>query len=155
MRRSILTKALIELWGEGEDVAALKSAIDAYPDERKAPFLAADRTFKVEIEDFGKSAHGTREDNWSPIVHRIDALKPSVEFLGRARMKNPDNLFWSVEVAPDLDGKDSPATSRPASTSAASSRDAIDRASPSTTSPDEDTSAPPPWTSRWRSSCVT
>ena len=108
MRRSILTKALIELWGEGEDVAALKSAIDAYPDERKAPFLAADRTFKVEIEDFGKSAHGTREDNWSPIVHRIDALKPSVEFLGRARMKNPDNLFWSVEVAPDLDGKGLP-----------------------------------------------
>ena len=86
MRRSILTKALIELWGEGEDVAALKSAIDAYPDERKAPFLAADRTFKVEIEDFRKSAHGTREDNWSPIVHRIDAHSspPSSSSVARA-----------------------------------------------------------------------
>ena len=53
----------------------------------------------MELEDFGKTLHGTRDDNWGPAVRRIDALKPAVEFNGRARMKGAEHLFWSIESA--------------------------------------------------------
>ena len=99
MKRSILTKGIVELWGEGNDQDELNAAIAAFDAETKARYTAEGSTFKVELEDFGKTLHGTRDDNWGPAVRRIDALKPAVEFNGRARMKGAEHLFWSIESA--------------------------------------------------------
>ena len=97
--RSVLVKAFVELWGEGDGPDALCASIASYPAARKDPFLAPDTTFKVELEDFGWTEHGTRGDNWAPVVRRMDALAPAVTFLGKARMKDPQHVFWSVETA--------------------------------------------------------
>ena len=97
--RSVLVKAFVELWGEGDGPDALCASIASFPAARKDPFLAPDTTFKVELEDFGWTEHGTRGDNWAPVVRRMDALAPAVTFLGKARMKDPQHVFWSVETA--------------------------------------------------------
>jgi tRNA (guanine10-N2)-methyltransferase len=99
LKRSILTRALIEVWGEGADNAELNASIQAFADERKQPYIAEGTTFKVIIEDFGKTEKGTKEDCWAPVVARIQALTPSVTFKGRARMKDAQNIFWSIESA--------------------------------------------------------
>lgn len=109
MSRCILTKALIEVWGEGETNDELNAAIAAFPDERKLPYCAEGTTFKVVIEDFGKTDKGTREDNWGPVISRINALSPSVTFKGRARMKDPQHLFWSIESASSVEYRGIPA----------------------------------------------
>ena len=105
-RRSVLTRALIEVWGEGDTQEELNAAVKAFPDERKDPYIAEGTTFKVCVEDFGKTEHGTEKNPWSHVVARIDALKPVLQFRGRARMKGPQHLFWSVEsaAADDLKG---------------------------------------------------
>ena len=86
-RRSILTRALIEVWGEGDSQEELNASVKAFPDANKAPYIAENTTFKVCVEDFGKTEHGTEKNPWSHVVARIDALKPVLEFKGRARMK--------------------------------------------------------------------
>ena len=98
-RRSILTRALIEVWGEGDSQEELNASVKAFPDANKAPYIAENTTFKVCVEDFGKTEHGTEKNPWSHVVARIDALKPVLEFKGRARMKGPEHIFWSVESA--------------------------------------------------------
>ena len=98
-RRSVLTRALIEVWGEGDTQEELNAAVKAFPDERKDPYIAEGTTFKVCVEDFGKTEHGTEKNPWSHVVARIDALKPVLQFRGRARMKGPQHLFWSIESA--------------------------------------------------------
>ena len=98
-RRSILTRALIEVWGEGDSQEELNAAVKAFPDARKDPYIAENTTFKVCVEDFGKTEHGTEKNPWSHVVARIDALKAVLEFKGRARMKGAEHIFWSVESA--------------------------------------------------------
>ena len=98
-KRSILTRALIEVWGAGDSQEELNATVKAFPDANKAPYIAENTTFKVCVEDFGKTEHGTEKNPWSHVVARIDALKPVLEFKGRARMKGPEHIFWSVESA--------------------------------------------------------
>lgn len=87
------------MWGEGATNDELNAAINATPADKKLPFCAEGTTFKVVIEDFGKTEKGTKEDNWGPIVARMEALAPSVTFLGKARMKEAEHTFWSIQSA--------------------------------------------------------
>ena len=101
--RSILTKALIELWGEGDSDATLNESIDGddalVPRSTRDAFLAEGTTFKVVNEDFGFRERGTASDPFGPVRRRMDALAPAVTFKGKARMKGAQNLFWHVETA--------------------------------------------------------
>lgn len=60
LERSILTRALIEVWGEGGSQDELNAAIQAFPEDRKQPYCAEGTTFKVCVEDFGKTERGTK-----------------------------------------------------------------------------------------------
>ena len=101
--RSILTKAILELWGEGDCDASLNASIDGdnalVPRERRDAFLAEGTTFKVVNEDFGFRERGTASDPFGPVRRRMDALAPAVTFKGKARMKGAQHLFWHVETA--------------------------------------------------------
>ena len=81
-RRSVLTRALIEVWGEGDTQEELNAAVKALPDERKDPYIAEGTTFKVCVEDFGKTARHEKNP-WSHVSAR--RLKPVLQFRGRAR----------------------------------------------------------------------
>lgn len=86
--RAILVRGVLECWGIGDDAEGLKRAVAAYPEERKAAYLAEGTTFKVEVEDFGtKGGH-------SQLISRLEAY--DIPFRGRANLKEPDHVFWSV-----------------------------------------------------------
>ena len=101
--RSVLTKAILELWGEGDSDEALNASIDGddalVPRSRREAFLAEGTTFKVVNEDFGFRERGSAADPFGPVRRRMDALAPAVAFKGKARMKDPEHLFWHVETA--------------------------------------------------------
>ena len=102
--RSILTKAILELWGEGDSDEALNASIDgddesSVPRSRREAFLAEGTTFKVVNEDFGFRERGSASDPFGPVRRRMEALAPAVTFKGKARMKDPEHLFWHIETA--------------------------------------------------------
>lgn len=47
MMGCVHAKGVLELWGEGETAEELQAAIEACPDDRKAPWLTAERSMKV------------------------------------------------------------------------------------------------------------
>lgn len=42
------------MWGEGTTDEELKEAVNNYPEEHKAPYLAENTTFKIVVDCFGK-----------------------------------------------------------------------------------------------------
>jgi hypothetical protein len=50
----LLLKGMYEVWGEGNSKEELIEAVSSYPEERKAPYLAKDHTFKIVVDRFGK-----------------------------------------------------------------------------------------------------
>ena len=86
--RALLIRAIVEVWGEGDDAEGLKAAIAAYPSERKRAFLAPEATFKIEVEDFGVKG-GSKH-----VVKRVDEL--GVEFTGKVDLTTPEHLFWCI-----------------------------------------------------------
>lgn len=50
----LLLKGMFEVWGEGNIDEELKEAVNKYPEELKAPYLAEDTTFKIVVDCFGK-----------------------------------------------------------------------------------------------------
>lgn len=107
--RSVLVKALLEVWGEGatldECVAATLSFPGApqacagrtlsespCPEGRRSAYLAADTTFKVVVDGFGCHHSMGRQQEV------LDAFI-GVPFLGRVDLKAPQHEFWVIEVA--------------------------------------------------------
>jgi len=45
--RSILIKAIVEVWGEGATNEELNASIAAFPEEQRLPYLAEGTTFKA------------------------------------------------------------------------------------------------------------
>lgn len=86
--RALLVKAILEAWGSAPDEGGLRDAVAAYDESRKTPYLAPGTTFKVEVEDFGVR-RGSKD-----ILKRVGDL--GLPFLGKADLKNPEHLFWSV-----------------------------------------------------------
>lgn len=50
----VLLKGFFEVWGEGRTYDELKASIESLSDEKKAPFLTEDSTFKIVVDAFGK-----------------------------------------------------------------------------------------------------
>lgn len=48
-------KGMYEIWGEGTSYEQLEEAVNAYPEERKLPYLTSENTFKINIDSFGKT----------------------------------------------------------------------------------------------------
>ena len=88
--RTLLVRAIIDLWGYGDDLESLKAALVACPSERKAKYLAADARFKVEVEDFGLK--GGRKH----LVERVEAL--DLPFLGKVDLMSPRDVYWSIHT---------------------------------------------------------
>lgn len=86
--RALLVRGIVEEWGSGADEEACARAAAAYDESRKTPYLDESTTFRVEVEDFGCKG-GTND-----IVRRLDVL--NLPFKGRANLKNPEHVFWSV-----------------------------------------------------------
>lgn len=55
----ILVKGIFELWGEATNHDELEEVINAFPDERKSPYLESGTTFRIVIESFGKAINFT------------------------------------------------------------------------------------------------
>ena len=112
--RSLLCKVMLDVWGEGETLAACVEAILAHPgaspprrsrrcplaalspplpraEHLRAPFLCAESSFKVVVDGFGvrRSMAEQREV--------LDGML-AVPFLGRVSLDNPDHTFWIVEA---------------------------------------------------------
>ncbi|EFJ46403.1 hypothetical protein VOLCADRAFT_62647 [Volvox carteri f. nagariensis] len=81
-KRMILTKMLVEVWGEGEDWADLTAAIQACPQEVKAPWLGPELTFRVVVESFGSSL---------PMDEQLELIKrlEFIPFKGAVRLRDP------------------------------------------------------------------
>ncbi|XP_010694965.2 uncharacterized protein LOC104907696 [Beta vulgaris subsp. vulgaris] len=89
--RSILVKGMYEIWGEGSSYEQLEEAVNAYPDERKSPYLTSGSTFKVNIDSFGKT-FSTQEQK-----KLLDRLA-FIPFKGKVNLRNPDHDFWFIEI---------------------------------------------------------
>lgn len=50
----LLLKGMYEVWGEGCSNEELKEAVNRYPEEHKAPYLAENTTFKIVVDCFGR-----------------------------------------------------------------------------------------------------
>ncbi|GLC40262.1 hypothetical protein PLESTB_001633100 [Pleodorina starrii] len=85
-KRMILTKMMVEVWGEGETWEELRAAIEAYPEALKAPWLAPEHTFRVVVESFGSSL--TMEAQ----IDLIEKLE-FVNFKGIVRLRDPQVRF--------------------------------------------------------------
>ena len=83
-RRSVLTRALIEVWGEGDTQEELNAAVKAFPDERKDPYIAEGTTFKVCVEDFGqdRARHGEEPVVARRRAHRRPQTRPPIQGQG-------------------------------------------------------------------------
>ncbi|XP_021713615.1 tRNA (guanine(10)-N2)-methyltransferase homolog [Chenopodium quinoa] len=90
-KRSILVKGMYEIWGEGTSYEQLEEAVNAYPDERKLPYLTSENTFKINIDSFGKT-FSTQEQK--ELLQRL----AFIPFKGRVDLRNPDHNFWFIEI---------------------------------------------------------
>lgn len=93
-QRSVLVKGMYDVWGEGADYDELHASLQACPSERMEPFLAADASFKIVVDGFGKVI--PMEDQFE----RIERFG-YIPFLGRVDLRRPDHKFWLIEVAAD------------------------------------------------------
>ncbi|CUS24859.1 LAQU0S20e01486g1_1 [Lachancea quebecensis] len=89
--RSILTRGIYEYWGQGTTYEELHHEIQANPlfEQFKAEYRSS--TFKFEFDSFGGSSSGKLDR-----VACIESFK-YLEFQGKIRMKNPDQVFTVIE----------------------------------------------------------
>eukprot|EP00887_Chlorella_sp_A99_P004084 scaffold23.g4084.t1 len=118
--RSMLVKLFVELWGEGESEEALLAAVAAYPQELKAPYAAADQSFRFAFECLGfKMDSQARKQHlrfaWLSdfsletvfVLEQLDLIERfegPTQFKGPIRMRDPDHRFLVVACQGDLDG---------------------------------------------------
>ncbi|CAM6108617.1 unnamed protein product [Calypogeia fissa] len=89
--RSVLVKGIFEIWGEGNTYEELKTSIESYPEEKMAPYLAEDQSFKIVVDAFGKVF--TFEEQ----SERIKSLT-YIPWKGHVVLKNPQQKFWIIET---------------------------------------------------------
>ncbi|SCU96157.1 LAME_0F15126g1_1 [Lachancea meyersii CBS 8951] len=89
--RSILTRAIYEYWGQGENYNQLHESVQQNP--RFPQFLQEYRntSFKFEFDSFGGSSSGK--------VNRVACIESFkyLDFQGPIRMKNPEQIFTVIE----------------------------------------------------------
>ncbi|MCO5592830.1 hypothetical protein L7F22_046833 [Adiantum nelumboides] len=87
---SFLVKGIYEVWGAGRSYDELRKDIESYPEDRKAPYLTANSTFKVVVDCFGKGLSLQEQ------TQRINTLH-YIPFQGKVNLKKPQHKFWLIE----------------------------------------------------------
>ncbi|KAG2487107.1 hypothetical protein HYH03_014220 [Edaphochlamys debaryana] len=77
---------LVEVWGEGSSWEEMRAAVEACPEELKAPWLGPDFSFRVVVESYGRSL--TMEEQ----LELITALE-FIPFQGAVRLRDPQLRF--------------------------------------------------------------
>ncbi|GFR46055.1 hypothetical protein Agub_g7525 [Astrephomene gubernaculifera] len=85
-KRMLMTKMLVEVWGEGADWGELQAAIEACPEQVKAPWLSPSLSFKVVVESFGRSV---AMEEQLEAIHRLEFIP----FQGSVRLRDPEVQF--------------------------------------------------------------
>lgn len=89
--RSFLLKGIFEVWGAASCHEELKAAIESYPEARKAPYLAADSTFKILVDCFGKVVSLKEQMQH---IEKFDYIP----FKGKVDLRKPEHKFWFLEA---------------------------------------------------------
>ncbi|XP_058950203.2 tRNA (guanine(10)-N2)-methyltransferase homolog [Pocillopora verrucosa] len=86
LSRTVSIKSVYELWGQGENLTALKENLLQYPPDKMRAFTSSDKSFKISIESFNKklSINQQRE-----LIDQFQFLP----FQGCVNLTAPDNLF--------------------------------------------------------------
>ncbi|GBF97951.1 hypothetical protein Rsub_10624 [Raphidocelis subcapitata] len=89
--RAVLLRALIEVWGEGPDWAALRPAVEAYAaGPRGARYLAPATTFRVKVDTWG---FRWPEERKREVLQELEF----VPFRGRVDLsQNTQVSFWAI-----------------------------------------------------------
>eukprot|EP00271_Cylindrocystis_brebissonii_P008870 TRINITY_DN23399_c0_g1_i1.p1 TRINITY_DN23399_c0_g1~~TRINITY_DN23399_c0_g1_i1.p1 ORF type:complete len:512 (+),score=78.13 TRINITY_DN23399_c0_g1_i1:226-1761(+) len=88
--RSMLLKGIYEVWGDGATIDEVEAAVKAFPEEQKAPYLAADTSFKIVVDRFGHVLSMTEQRA------KIEQLA-FIPFEGNVDLKNAAHHFWLIE----------------------------------------------------------
>lgn len=89
--RSMLVKAVLELWGEGDTFEAMCRAVSHDPHGRKAGVLeAGSRSFKVHVDTFGRGVPHALKLDW---IFRCTTL---VDTVAPIDLQSPDEVLWLV-----------------------------------------------------------
>ncbi|KAI8466404.1 MAG: tRNA guanosine-2'-O-methyltransferase [Monoraphidium minutum] len=97
--RAVLLRALIEVWGEGADWAALQSAVEAYPAARRSRHLGGGSSFRVKIDTWNFK---WRDERKAGVLAALDF----VGFQGRVDLSDSaDASFWVILAAPPPPGE--------------------------------------------------
>lgn len=86
LSRTVSIKSVYELWGQGENLTALKENLLQYPPDKMRTFTSGDKSFKISIESFNKklSINQQRE-----LIDQFQFLP----FQGCVNLTAPDDLF--------------------------------------------------------------
>ncbi|XP_022795236.1 tRNA (guanine(10)-N2)-methyltransferase homolog isoform X1 [Stylophora pistillata] len=86
LSRTVSIKSVYELWGQGENLTALKDNILQYPPDKMNTFTSSDKSFKISIESFNKKLSISQQREF------IDQFQ-FLPFQGCVNLTAPDNLF--------------------------------------------------------------
>lgn len=89
IKRSILSRAIYEYWGEGDNLHELHESIRGQPFYEKYKSDNRTKTFKFEFESYRGSSKANR-------VKQIESFS-YVEFQGKIDMKRPQEIFTVIE----------------------------------------------------------
>ncbi|KAG2422078.1 hypothetical protein HYH02_015518, partial [Chlamydomonas schloesseri] len=93
-QRALLTKMLIEVWGEGSTWEELEAALRAYPEAAMAPWTGPDQSFKVVVDTFGSKLS---MDQQLDMIEKLEFLP----FKGKVKLRSPDLQFVLLVAAAD------------------------------------------------------
>uniref|UniRef100_A0A7S3VQJ9 tRNA (guanine(10)-N(2))-methyltransferase n=1 Tax=Dunaliella tertiolecta TaxID=3047 RepID=A0A7S3VQJ9_DUNTE len=89
--RTMLTKGLYELWGEGSTWEELEASIQAYPEHLKLPWCRKDLSFKVHVDSYGRRIDIKEQVEY---VERLGFIP----FQGKVDLKQPQVKFWLMVI---------------------------------------------------------
>ncbi|KAH7624316.1 hypothetical protein Ndes2526B_g00501 [Nannochloris sp. 'desiccata'] len=91
LRRSMLVRCALELWGEGSSWEELQSVVADYNPVDKAKYAAADQSFKFVVESWGQMA--TQEEK----LDIIESFEMCTKLSGPIDLKSPMHHFWAIK----------------------------------------------------------
>lgn len=90
--RSMLTKVVLEVWGEAESLQGLQAAVAAYPEEERVKWGAPDQSFKFVVDTWGCTYTMSQQ------IDLIESMEGCTRFQGRIDLRTPQNRFWLIVV---------------------------------------------------------
>ncbi len=99
LRRSMLVRCVLDLWGEGSTWKDLQSVVAEYDPVDKAKYAAPDQSFKFVVECWGDMV--TQEQK----LDIIESFEECTQLQGSIELKNPMHHYWAIKCdIPDKNG---------------------------------------------------